>query len=121
MVLSNESRKKSPSGHPGIFLKKQTTPLDVTVAVIVRGDKMAASLAQETEPGSRANDSPAAYSSLPYRNLGSSGMEALSAIPYASAHRCAVLFSSDFPREDFARSPSVQIALSSAGGMMDRR
>lgn len=81
---------------------------------------LTASLAQETEPGDRANDPPAAYLSLPYRHLGSSGMEALWAFPYASAHFCTVLFSSVFAALRVCADSLHSDSACCAGGIMDR-
>lgn len=100
-----KGRQKSPTGRPGSSQKKQTIPLDVTVAGIASSDKMASSLAQETEPGSRVNDSPAAYLSLPHRRLW--GLRHGTPFGYsvfsgASLHRSFLIGS--VPRSDSARS-----------------
>lgn len=114
-----QGRQKSPTGRPGSSQKKETIPLDMTVAGIASSDKMASSLAQETEPAAGWSPRPHALSH-PHQSPSEDGMDGLSATPYESAHRCAVLFLSVLSRAQILRGPSGQNALRGAGGTMGR-
>lgn len=109
-----QGRQKSPTGRPGSSQKKETIPLDMTVAGIASSDKMASSLSRnEKGPRQRAQVVSTFAKGLPVSNHGRT-------IGYSRPAFLPDVLASAFPREDFARSPSVQIALRSAGGIMGR-